>query len=197
MSGAPPVTAAPAEAGVADGWVRWPDDVARRYVDEGYWQGGPLGDRLRAWAARSGSATAVVAGPPSRPVRLTYADLDRAVDDLVVGLDRLGLAPGERVLVQLPNRVEFVTLLFALLRLGAIPVLALPAHRRVEIEHLARLAGAVAYAIPDTHEGFDHRELAREIVAAVPSVRHVLVAGEAGRFTGIDAVAAAGADARA
>ncbi|WP_095212979.1 (2,3-dihydroxybenzoyl)adenylate synthase [Frankia sp. AvcI1] len=200
MSGAPLVTAAPAapaEAGRVDGWVRWPDDVARRYVAEGYWEGGPLGDRLRAWAERSGSATAVVAGPPSRPVRLSYADLDRAVDDLAVGLDRLGLAPGERVLVQLPNRVEFVTLLFALLRLGAIPVLALPAHRRVEIEHLARLAGAVAYAIPDTHEGFDHRTLAQEIVAAVPSVRHVLVAGEAGRFTGIDAVAAAGADARA
>ncbi|WP_462187958.1 MULTISPECIES: (2,3-dihydroxybenzoyl)adenylate synthase [unclassified Frankia] len=194
---APPVTGPPVEPGAADGWVRWPDEFARRYVDEGYWRGAPLGDRLRAWACRSGSATAVVAGPPARPVRLSYADLDLAADDLAAGLARLGLAPGDRVLVQLPNRAEFVTLLFALLRLGSIPVLVLPAHRRVEIEHLARLSGAVAYAIPDTHEGFDHRALAQEIVATVPSVGHVLVAGEAGPFTGLDAVAAAGAAARA
>ncbi|EIV91085.1 (2,3-dihydroxybenzoyl)adenylate synthase [Frankia sp. QA3] len=187
----------PVTPGAADGWVPWPAEFARRYRAEGYWQGGPLGDRLRDWARRYGPATALVAGPPAQPVRLSYAELDRAADDLAAGLAGLGLAAGDRVLTHLPNRVEFVTLLFALLRLGAIPVLALPAHRRVEIEHLARLSGAVAYAIPDTHEGFDHRALAGQIVAAVPAVRHVLVAGEAGPFTGIDALAAAGATARA
>lgn len=181
----------------ADGWVPWPAEFARRYAAEGYWQGGPLGERLREWARRYGPSTALVAGPPSQPVRLTFAELDRAVDDLAAGLAGLGLAADDRVLVHLPNRVEFVTLLFALLRLGAIPVLALPAHRRVEIEHLARLSGAVAYAIADTFEGFDHRALAGEIVAAVPAVRHVLVAGDAGPFTGIDALTAAGATARA
>src|SRR6185369_3814938 len=149
------VTAAGTPA-AADGWVPFPAAHARRYLAEGYWEGGPLGARLREWALCHGSATALVGGPPGAPVRLTYAELDQAVDDLAAGLARLGLRPGDRVLLHLPNRTEFVVLLFALLRLGVLPVLTLPAHRRVEIEHLARLAGAVAYAIPDTFEGFDH-----------------------------------------
>lgn len=188
-----PLAAAPDAA--AD-WVRWPADLAERYLAEGYWRGGPLGERLRDWARRYGDATALVARPASGPVRLSYADLDRAADDLAAGLAGIGISAGDRVLVHLPNRVEFVTLLFALLRLGAIPVLTLPAHRRVEIEHLARLSEAVAYAIPDTHEGFDHRTLAGQIVAAVPSVRHVLVAGDPGPYTGLGALAAAGGAAR-
>jgi 2,3-dihydroxybenzoate-AMP ligase len=190
------VTAAGTPA-AADGWVPFPAAHARRYLAEGYWEGGPLGARLREWARCHGSATALVGGPPGAPVRLTYAELDQAVDDLAAGLARLGLRPGDRVLLHLPNRTEFVVLLFALLRLGVLPVLTLPAHRRVEIEHLARLAGAVAYAIPDTFEGFDHRRLADEIVAAVPSVRHVMVAGEPGPFTSLAALAGAGAAARA
>ncbi|MCM3885878.1 AMP-binding protein, partial [Frankia sp. R82] len=178
---------------MVDGFVPWPAESARRYQRDGYWQGGPLADRLRDWATRYATEPALVGGPPATPVRLTYRELDEAVDDLAAGLAGLGLGAGDRVVVHLPNRVEFVTLLFALLRLGAIPVLTLPAHRRVEIEHLARLSGAVGYAIPDLHEGFDHRTLAEEIVAAVPSVRHVLVAGDAGRFTGLAGLAAAGA----
>jgi hypothetical protein len=69
---------------------------------------------------------------------------------------------------------------FALLRCGAAPVLALPAHRHVEIEHFVGLAGAVAYVIPDRHERFDYRELAGRVVSGAPSLRHVLVAGDPG-----------------
>jgi mycobactin salicyl-AMP ligase len=90
--------------------------------------------------------------------------------------------------VHLPNTVDFVVALFALLRCAAVPVLALPAHRFVEIEHFARLSDAVAYLIPDRHEGFDYRELAARVTEAVPSLRHVLVAGDPGEFTGLDAL---------
>jgi mycobactin salicyl-AMP ligase len=180
-----------------DDWVRVPADLAHRYVDEGYWRGAALGERLRDWAERSGSATAVVAASPAGTVRLSYSELDQAADDLSAGLAGLGLGAGDRVLIQLPGRAEFVTLLFALLRLGAIPVLTLPAHRRVEIEHLAALSGAVAYAIADRHEGFDHRVLAQDVLQAVPTVRHVLVAGDAGAHTSLEALASAGAAARA
>ncbi|GAA3628078.1 bifunctional salicyl-AMP ligase/salicyl-S-ArCP synthetase MbtA [Kineosporia mesophila] len=166
-------------------WVTFPPEFAERYVRENYWRGEPLGERLRGWARDFGDRTAVVGTSSSGRAVLTYTELDRAADDLAAGLQGLGIGAGDRVLVQLPNRIEFVTLLFALLRLGAIGVLALPAHRRVEIQHLAELSGAVAYAIPDSHEGFDHRKLAAQIHANVPSVRHVLVAGEAGPFTAI------------
>ncbi|MFC4948787.1 (2,3-dihydroxybenzoyl)adenylate synthase [Pseudonocardia sp. GCM10023141] len=156
-----------------DGFTPWPADAVARYRRAGHWGDATLGELLRVWAERSGAAVAVVGGVE----RLTYAELDRRADAVARGLVDLGIAPGDRVLVHLPNTADFVVTLFGMLRAGAVPALALPAHRRVEIEHLATLAGAVAYLVPASHGGFDHLGLGAEILAAVPSVRHVLVTG--------------------
>ena len=64
------------------------------------------------------------------------------------------------MVVQLPNRAEFMEVFFGLLRAGAIPVMCLPAHREAEIGHLADLSGAVGYVIADIVAGFDYRALA-------------------------------------
>ncbi|MCK9900694.1 2,3-dihydroxybenzoate-AMP ligase [Parafrankia colletiae] len=189
---------APHQGEADEGWVRWPAEFVQRYQDAGYWGDQTLDGLLREWARRFGPATALVSGAE----RISYAALDEAVDDLSAGLASLGIGPGDHLVVHLPNRAEFVTVLFALMRLGAIGVMALPAHRRVEIEHFARLSGAVGYVVADRHGGFDYRELAREVVDAVPSVRHVLVAGDPGPgsgrgvFTGLAELAAAGRSAR-
>ena len=37
---------------IADGIVAWPEDVARTYVEAGYWLGRPLGVLLREAADR-------------------------------------------------------------------------------------------------------------------------------------------------
>ncbi|MDT7669015.1 MAG: mycobactin salicyl-AMP ligase [Pseudonocardiales bacterium] len=174
---------------VLDGFTPWPGELAERYRDAGYWRPDTLGGLLRAWAARSGDTVAVVDGRPDGP-RLSYAELDRRADETAAGLRGLGIEPGDRVVVHLPNTVDFVVALFALLRCAAVPVLALPAHRFVEIEHFARLSDAVAYLIPDRHEGFDYRQLAARVTEAVPSLRQVLVAGDPGEFTGLDALPA-------
>ncbi|WP_249044698.1 (2,3-dihydroxybenzoyl)adenylate synthase, partial [Crossiella equi] len=154
----------------------FPAEYAARYREAGYWRGVPFGELLRTWAREYGERTALVDGDR----RLTYTELDTAADRMAAGLLVLGIRQGDRVVVQLPNVAEFVVLLFALLRVGAVPALTLPAHRSHEIGHLAELSGAVAYVIPDIFGGFDYRGLAAEVVARVPSVEHVLVLGDPG-----------------
>jgi 2,3-dihydroxybenzoate-AMP ligase len=146
--------------------VSWPAEFAERYRAAGYWTGETFGAALRRWARRAPDAVAVVDGP----IRRTYGELDVRADRLAAGLLARGIAAGDRVVVQLPNTVEFVEVIFGLWRLGAVPVFALPAHRPAEIGYFVAHTGAVGYVVPDTRE---HRELA----AAVP-VRHVLVAGD-------------------
>ena len=68
--------------------------------------------------------------------RLSYAELRTAIDRLAGRLIELGFKPLDRVVFQLPNTIEFVIAFFALLSIGVIPVLALPAHRREEISHI-------------------------------------------------------------
>ncbi|SDD25025.1 (2,3-dihydroxybenzoyl)adenylate synthase [Actinokineospora iranica] len=159
--------------------MSFPDDFATKYRERGYWTGTLLGDTPGGGPDR----TALVQGT----TRLTYAELRARADRMAAGLRAFGVAPGDNVVVHLPNTVEFVVLSFALFRLGARPVYALPAHRRSEITYLCAHSEAVAYVIPDTHAGFDYRDLAAEVLAEVPGMR-VLVAGAPGPFTALSDV---------
>lgn len=54
-----------------------------------------------------------------------------------------------------------------------------------------QLSGAVAYVVPDVVARYDHRELAAEVSARVPELRHVLVAGDPGPYRALASVGAA------
>lgn len=152
--------------------VPWPEDVAASYVEAGYWLGQPLGALLYDVARRTPDAPALIDGER----RLSYTELTGRTDAAARRLGTLGLAAGDRIVVQLPNRWEFVVLLLACLRAGVVPVMALPAHRRTEVSYLAELAQARAIAVPDRFQGFDHEAMAHEL-----GLDHVLVAGSPGQ----------------
>lgn len=155
-------------------FVPWPPEFAERYRAAGYWRGQPLGDLI----ADRGDAIAVVDGDR----RWTYRELDERANRMAAGFLKLGIARGDRVVVQLPNIAEFLEVVFALFRIGALPVFALPSHRFAEVGHFCRFTDAVGYVIADQHAGFDYRTLAARIVETAPALRHVLVVGEPGEF---------------
>ena len=152
----------------------WPEEFARRYRQQGYWADITLHDMLAGSIRAAPERTALVQGER----RMSYGQLGDAIDRLAGRLINLGFRPLDRVVFQLPNSIEFVIAFLALLRIGVIPVLALPAHRRDEISHFVAHAEAVGYFVPDLWRGYDYRRLAAEISAAAPSLRHVLVLGE-------------------
>jgi len=59
-------------------------------------------------------------------VTLTYAQLDRRSDAIAAGLARVGVARGMRTVVMVRPSPEFFLLMFALFKLGAVPVLVDP-----------------------------------------------------------------------
>jgi 2,3-dihydroxybenzoate-AMP ligase len=161
------------------GCTAWPEEFATRYRQAGYWRGETFGQMLRERAQRHGDRTALVAGTQ----RWSYREFDQRTDRLVAGFHALGIQPRDRVVVQLPNIAEFFEVVFALFRLGALPVFALPAHRSAEINYFCEFTEAAAYVIADKHAGFDYRTLAEKVRTAVPGLRHVIVVGDAGPFT--------------
>ncbi|QZZ31844.1 (2,3-dihydroxybenzoyl)adenylate synthase [Streptomyces sp. ST1015] len=167
---------------VLDGCTPWPDELAAHYRAAGHWRGETFDRLLRDWARTRPHRTALVHGAR----RLDRARLAQDADRVAGRLAGLGVRAGDRVVLQLPNVPEFFTVFFGLQRLGAVPVLALPLHRRSEIVHLCRLADAVAYVVPDVHQGFDHRDLAAEVRDECPGLRHVLVLGDPGPHTPLD-----------
>ena len=162
----------------------WPAERAQRYRQAGYWRGETFPGFLRERAERYADDVAVVAGD----ARLTYAQLWHEAGRIGAGLLAQGLQPGDRVLLQLGNSASFISVACGLFRAGLVPVYALPAHRITELVHFATKAQVSAYVTTALHEGFDHRELARALQAAVPAVQQVVIDGEAAEFTALDAL---------
>ncbi len=98
----------------------------------------------------------------------------------------LGIKKEDRVVIQLPNIIEFFEICFALFRIGALPVFALPSHRSSEISYFCDFGKASAYVISDKLLGFDYRKLAREVKEKVPTLQHVIVVGEEEEFVNIN-----------
>lgn len=155
------------------GTVPWPDDVARQYREVGYWEDRTLGMLVREAADAHPDRTAIVDGD----VRLSFADLADRADAAAVRLRELGLEPDDRIVVQLPNQWEFVVLTLACFRAGIIPVMALPAHRRYELHHLASLSESRALVVPDVVKDFDHQALGRDLLAELPDLVELIVLG--------------------
>ncbi|BDH59209.1 hypothetical protein MTP03_41480 [Tsukamurella sp. PLM1] len=144
----------------------FPPEFAARCRAAGYWTGETFAAFLPDAAERFGGAEALAAQDVAgNPVRLSYRELDAAAAATAAGMRAAGIAAGDRVVLQLPNTAEFVTVLFGLFRLGAIPVFALPAHRRSELVHFVRTAGAKALITAATINRFDHRALAADVAA--------------------------------
>lgn len=110
----------------------WPAEYAERYRAAGYWRGETFGGVLRERADSHPDRVALVDPAPSRRT-WTYRQLDDRVDRLAAGFVARGIRKGDRVVVQLPNVGEFVEVVFALFRIGALPVYALPAHRERDL----------------------------------------------------------------
>ncbi len=147
----------------------------------GYWRGETIGAAFAAAARRFGPRVALVDGD----TRLTYRELAARSATLAGGLRALGLRPGDTLLIALPNRWEYVTLLLACLRAGVVPVLMLPVHREHELTRIADHVRAVGIAVAgDTPDGAQER--ARWVRERCASVRHVLVAGGTAEPTTLD-----------
>ena len=159
-----------------EGCVPWPSALADRYRAEGVWEGLTIFEMVERTAARVPAKLAVVHDDR----RVTYAELVATAACLADNLFRLGLRALDRVVVQLPNHLDFVFVYLALCRIGAIPVMALRAHRHAEVRHFIRASGAVGYVIADRLGSFDYREMATEMQAEFAALRHVLVAGQPG-----------------
>ncbi|WP_279097716.1 AMP-binding protein [Gordonia bronchialis] len=146
----------------------WPPNLVERYRDLGLWSGHTFDDVLRSRAQEPGSEQRLAVIDAER--RLTYRDLDDRVSRLAAGLMAAGIGPEDRVVVQIPNRVGYVEAVFALFRLGAIPVFTLPAHRESELVPITRAAGAVSIISPCADPATDFRALAETVMAQVDSV---------------------------
>ncbi len=156
-----------------EGFVPWPEELAKRYKEAGYWEGKTLTEKLEESIAAVPDKEALICDG----ARLTYRQLGEKIDHLAVQFLKVGLKPGDKVVFQLPSIEQCVYSLFALTKIGVIPILALAAHRHTEIEYFFQMSGAVGYLIPTEFRRFNYAQMAQDVQKKSPSLKYILVTG--------------------
>ena len=127
------------------------------------------------WAEREPDRLALQHyGPDGNHARLTYGQLRDRSNQLAHALVEIGVKPGDRVALLLPQCFETVIAHVAIYKTGAIALPLALLFGADALEYRLRDSGAVAVIT----NGFGHSKLAA-IRAALPDLRHVIVAGEA------------------
>ncbi len=121
---------------------------------------------------------------------LTFADLHAASCRYAAALRSLGVQPGERVAVMLPNGLDFPVIWLAVVAAGAIVVPLNTSYRNADLRHV--LADSGARAIVLTPEYVD---LLAQVAPRCPQLREQLIIGEweVGNDTGMARAADASA----
>ena len=150
----------------------WSEAERARYRAAGYWSDETFAQFVATRCTAFAERTAVVGlSAAGEEVRWTYADLLEEASRVASGLRALGVRPGDRVIVALPNVTDYVAVVLGIFRLGALPVFALPTHREVELTQFARIADPAALVGfgPRLQESYD--ALVRQLEALAPEDR--------------------------
>src|SRR5690242_14998182 len=127
---------------------------------------------LLANEASSGPAFVFDGTPVSR------ADFTQKIDQTAAWLAARGIGRGDVVAVWLVNRVEWIALLFAAARLGAIVAAVNTRYRSAEVAHLLRLSGAKLLVVQASFRSIDFAAiLAGMDRRAVPELTQIAVVG--------------------
>jgi len=158
-----------------EGFVPFPEEFARRYREQGYWEDRTIADVFGEVCGKFGERIAVC----DAHREVSYRELDRRAENLALNLLDAGLNPGDIVLLQLGNVLEFVYTYFALQKIGVRPILALPTHRYRELKQFVELSGAVASFTADRAKDCDFTDIINRIQAATSTLRLKFVLGDA------------------
>jgi fatty-acyl-CoA synthase len=106
--------------------------------------------------------------------RLTYRQVDDAVEAVARGLLARGIAKGDRVGIWAPNCLEWYLVQYATARIGAILVNINPSYRTHELEYVLRQAeiGTLVSAIE--FKTSDYRGMIEQVRGGLPALRDVV-----------------------
>ena len=109
--------------------------------------------------------------------RWSYAEVDAQARALAGALAGLGLGPGDRVAVDLPNWPEWVVVFLAAARLDATVVPVDPALSFHELKYQLRHSEARVVVTPEVWNGTDYLELYEELLPELPDLHTVVTVG--------------------
>jgi len=155
-----------------DTWIT--REVLQRYVDQGAWTEQSFVHDLERHAAERPDSLAII---DEDGRRTSYGEYEQRTRRLASSLLGLGLRPGDRLAMQLPNSSEFCLTLMACARVRIIPVFLHVVYDEHDLDYVLNLTGARALVVPASLKGRDFVPLARTMRERIAVLEHLVVVG--------------------
>ncbi|GMO11138.1 AMP-binding protein [Bradyrhizobium sp. TM233] len=111
-------------------------------------------------------------------MQISRAEFSERIEQTAAWLAAQGIGKGDVIAVWLVNRIEWVTLLFAAARLGAIVAAVNTRYRSAEVAHLLRLSGARLMVVEAAFRAIDFAAILADIAKdEIPALQRLAVIG--------------------
>jgi len=121
-----------------------------------------LGSILEKWALKTPDKEFMIYA--DRDLRFTYAEFHERVDALAKGLIYIGVKPGDKVGIWAKNVPDWLTVMFATAKIGAILVTINTNYKLAEISYLLKNADINTLFLVDGHRDSDYIQMIFELV---------------------------------
>lgn len=157
-----------------DGVPSYPPEDVKKYKKLHLWCDMTLGESLERIATIN--YYRVMAADEKK--KLTYSQLNQESTRLALGFLKAGFRPGDIVIMQMPNVVEFCVVFFALQKIGVVPIMGIPRHGLAEMTYFGNAARPVAWIGPSVYHNTDYMEMVSELKKKVPSLKYIVTVDE-------------------
>lgn len=155
-----------------------PDELRRRYLDDGLWNDSSLGSMLTGYLQAHPDQSVRVWSKTS-PRATTFRGLDDLSRRFAAGLRTLGVRAGDRVVYQLPNGVEAAAAFLGLAAMGAVLVPVAGFYGRRELIDIVNTVQASVLVTTARHGSRNYLEELRDSRSAMPGLETVVLCGSA------------------
>ena len=133
-----------------------------------------VADALRAVADKRPDAPFLIFGDRV----WSYAEVAIQARGLAVGLHNLGVEPGDRIAIDLPNWPEFVISALAAAEIGARIVPLNPGYTPRELQYMLRNSEASVAITAEQFSGVDYLQIFESLLVELPYLQYLVTVGE-------------------
>jgi acyl-CoA synthetase (AMP-forming)/AMP-acid ligase II len=145
------------------------------YINSGQWNAETFVDYLENNAKRTPNRVVIT---DENGKKTTYAELHQKTDQLAMALLELGIQPGDRIAIQLPNCSELILSLMGAAKASIIPVFCHMPYSAYDLDYVIGLTEAKAVIILDSYKKQNYIDLIKEVQEQQPCIEHIIVVSD-------------------
>ncbi len=148
----------------------WKSKLIDRYYQKGYYKKLTLWDHFENWCMMYNNSIAI----SEDDKEISYEHLMEWSVNLSFWLEEIGVKKGDRVIVQLPNSINFIVVIFSLFRIGAIPVLCNINNKEFELNHICSVSKPILYIASYSLLGNSINKIAQNVKNSNGTIRELI-----------------------